>query len=146
MRSVVAILVGAAALAACGGEDEMETGPLMRPGENCLACHTQGGEADEHRWTAAGTVFRSPTADPSEGVEGAIVRIRGADGNTIELRTNAAGNFYTTERLAADPSPEVEFEGRLAQMGTVAGANGACNNCHNQPPQNEAPGRIYVLP
>src|SRR4051794_9534937 len=120
MRSVVAIGLGIAVLAACGGEEEMETGPLMRPGENCLACHTQEGEADEHRWTAAGTVFPSPTADRSEGVEGAIVRIQGADRNTIELRTNAAGNFFTTERLAADPRPEVEFEGRVAQMGTVA--------------------------
>lgn len=116
----------------------------MRPGDNCLQCHSPGGEASEHRFTAAGTVFPSAAAGKSSGVEGAIVRIQRAGGGTIELRTNSAGNFFTSEPLAADPSPVVEFEGRVAEMGTVAGANGACNRCHTVPPENAAPGRIFV--
>lgn len=140
MRFVALVVIGGAFLMACG-ED---TGPTMRPGENCISCHSSGGEADDHRFTAAGTVFPTAGSKKSEGIEGAIVRLRGADGGTIELRTNSVGNFFTKKRLAADPQPEVVFEGRVAQMGTVAGANGACNNCHTQPPRNAAPGRVYV--
>lgn len=139
VRSLLVCALFAALLAACGEED---TGPEMRPGDNCLRCHSSGGEASEVRFTAAGTVFPAADAAKSDGVEGAIVRLQKADGGILELRTNRVGNFFTRERLAADLRPEVEFEGRVEQMPVTA--NGACNSCHNQPPSGAATGRIFV--
>lgn len=114
--------------------------PVMRPGENCLRCHS-GDRAQS--WTVAGTLFQSPTAAASDGLEGASVYVTDANGKGLTLRTNSAGNFYTAEDLAF-PLHIVVQKG-TTQVGMMQAApNGACNSCHGDPPQNGAPGRIYL--
>jgi hypothetical protein len=147
LRVVVAV---AALLAASCTPDE---GPLMRPGENCLECH--GGAAlpdepptvadrdDARRWTIAGTVFPSVNAGEGEGVRGAKVHVRDANGRTFTLSTNRAGNFYTSEPVRFPLSVSVEHGGIHHAMDDEV-QYGGCNACHRLPPRQEAEGRISI--
>lgn len=131
-------------LTACGlSENEEEEGsPLMRPGENCLSCHKAGGSG-EIIFSAAGTVFSSKTAAASAGLKGAVVELTDANGKTVNFTTNAAGNFYFTDTIASPYGIKVTYNGKSVSM-TAKASTGACNSCHTSPPQNDAPGRIYI--
>lgn len=123
-------------LAACGGE-----GPLMRPGENCLACH-DGSDREAPKFTAAGTVFANSTAAATEGLGDVTVIITDANGTETRLTTNAAGNFYTSKTLTAPFTAAVERNGKLSVMNSAQ--SGSCASCHANPPVGGAPGRIYA--
>jgi hypothetical protein len=128
----------AMALCACVPED----GPLMRPGEDCMACHggdgsiVPGGVTDAKAWTTAGTVF--DRANTSRGAEGAQVQITDANGFSFSLRTNLVGNFYTRETIRLPLQTCISRNGRTLCMQSPA-TSGACNLCHGlgsapQPP------------
>lgn len=105
-----ALLAVAAALGACvPGE-----GPLMSPGQDCLGCHG-GGEA--RRWTAAGTW----------SAQGQHVTFTDANGRTVTVRTNQAGNFYTAEPLALPLAVSVDGAAMPAPV-----TYGGCNRCHDR--------------
>jgi len=125
------------ALCACIPDD----GPAMRPGQDCMACHTAtgaatgalpGGERGHHAspaWNVAGTVF--DPANASSGFEGAEVQITDATGWSFSLRSNEAGNFYSAE------SPTFPLHVCISANGTAKCqqsplANGACNSCHSE--------------
>ena len=124
------LLLAALALCACVPDN----GPLMRPGEDCMACHggdgtILAGERVRHAkpWQAAGTVF-DPAA-PTEGVEGVQVEIADASGFSFSLRTNLAGNFYTAETLRLPLRACLSRNGATTcQQSPVT--SGACNSCH----------------
>jgi hypothetical protein len=128
------------------------TGPLMRPGQDCLECHGDGpvpGEpptvadrvAAAHRWTVAGTVYPTPDAPEGPGVAGATVHVVDATGRALTLETNLAGNFYSAEPLAFPLEVTVQHAGRSASMEDPV-PYGGCNGCHRLPPRQEAPGRV----
>ena len=142
--------LAAAWVAACGGadpsgdEDVSElTGPLMRPGHNCLSCHREGSDTGAPVWTAGGTVYPSADAAIDEGLEGVEVILTDAEGLEVRLMTNAVGNFWTAEPLVAPFSVALEVEGRRIEMPEPPPA-GSCNACHALPPIAGAPGRIYA--
>jgi hypothetical protein len=137
-------------------------GPLMAPGEDCLECHGggasdgNGGGGDEltttpasrldddgPRWSAAGTVYPSAGSDADAGLEGARVHLTDANGRSITLRTNQAGNFYTAERLRFPLRVAVTAGGVTKPMEDAV-EYGGCNHCHTRPPQDDAPGRLSV--
>lgn len=129
----------------CGPVNETP-GPMMRPGQNCLRCHQEGfGEEDAPVFSAAGTIFDSAEAEHCDGVEGVKVYLMGADGQEIELTTNAAGNFWTRAPLMPEgPGPRIEFEDRSIEMQRALPTTPACNACHDNPPVGGAPGKIFV--
>ena len=115
-----------------------ENGPLMRPGEDCLACHGgQGtlpfGERTRHAkaWTVAGTVFETDANAQFEGagIEGAEVQITDAAGWSFSLRTNLAGNFYTREGVQFQLHVCVAH-GSARRCMESPSATGGCNGCH----------------
>jgi hypothetical protein len=116
----------AAALCACIPDN----GPLMRPGQDCNFCHSAAGGATP--WTAAGTVFATP--DAGDGFEGAEVHLNGADGLSLALRSNQAGNFYTRENLSYPVTPCIQANGSIiCQQSALTAAQGAsCNACHGE--------------
>jgi hypothetical protein len=121
--------------------------PSMNPGLACIACHaTTGGEAP--LFALAGTVY--PTAhepDLCNGVNGATVGaqvvIAGADGQTVTLSPNAAGNFSYQGTVALPFQAKVVFMGRERVM-TTPQSSGDCNSCHTQSGASGAPGRILL--
>jgi hypothetical protein len=127
-----------------------DNGPLMRPGEDCMACHGGTGslpQAERTRhaktWTVAGTVFEA--SDTAAGVEGAEIEIVDADGFSFALRSNLAGNFYSRESVRLPLKACIARGGAtICQQSEVT--SGACNSCHGlaqlgapQPPLIVAP-------
>lgn len=144
----------ATALIACGSSEEQtssggfgfETGPLMRPGDNCLRCHRdeRSDYPSAPAWTAAGTVFPGPDSPVSDGVSGVTVLLMDEDGQTVaSLMTNAAGNFYTAAPLPTGFRVALEYEGDRIEM-PCAPPSGGCAACHNQPAIGGAPGRLFL--
>ena len=154
MRSLLATVL---LLAACTTDQR----PTMNPGVDCVLCHTQatnvplpsapnaaGKSAHGLVFSAAGTVFRSPDATASEGVENVHVLIHNylVPDAGVELVTNAAGNFYTAEELlpATGLSVELEYRGQRVAMHNIATplqlygvgtpiVGVGCNGCHSVP-------------
>jgi mono/diheme cytochrome c family protein len=120
--------------------------PLMKPGGNCIRCHTDSAGAPTFLF--AGTVYASEQAeDNCFGVEGASVVVTDDNGVEVEMETNAAGNFYveTSEApsLAAPYSAKVVYEGREAVM-TEPLFSANCVDCHDGGASGRIPPRIAV--
>jgi len=118
-----------------------EGSSTMRPGEACIACHSQG---EGPRFTIAGTVY--PTAqEPNgcNGASGASVIINDAKGVTTTLTTNSAGNFSSRATFATPYTVKVVANGKERVM-SLPPPSGDCNSCHARPPTNGAPGRIML--
>ena len=133
MRALLAALLLAAA---CGMPDQS---PLMQPGQDCFQCHGQTAQT----WSAAGTVFGAAESATSAGVAGTKIYLTDADGRAFTLTSNPSGNFYTAEALKFPLHAEAEVNGVRMAMSTPV-TSGSCNSCHTQPPQNDAPGRLFV--
>ncbi|MBL8956788.1 MAG: hypothetical protein JNK82_38800 [Myxococcaceae bacterium] len=118
-----------------------QTGPAMRPGSNCLRCHTTGGRAASAPFSIGGTVYESHDAEVCGGVGGVTVRVTDANGKRVSVVTNDVGNFWSTEPLVAPYSLEVERAGRVAAM-PVTTPTGGCALCHSWPDPVSAIGRI----
>ncbi len=134
-RVSLAIALG---IAACVPDE----GPLMRPGQDCLACHSPEAPSGQHAkdWSLAGTVYAALDADPNAGVEGDGVEVTDSAGFAFSLRTNQAGNFYSAETVRFPLAVCVSRGGAKSCMQSPV-ASGACNACH-QPGSGLAPGRI----
>jgi hypothetical protein len=149
LRWLVASLAIGMGLAACGGDKEAEgeyTGPLMRPGQNCLACHSPDSGRGAPTWTAGGTVFPRADAAADEGVAGVDVLFESPQGVLLQkLTTNAAGNFYTDQPWPFGTKLALEYQGQRIEMPCAPPA-GLCNFCHDNPPPaaGMAPGRLYI--
>ncbi len=143
----IALLLAACSSSSDASSDSLATetpGPLMRPGENCLRCHSPNTGQNAPVWTAGGTIFTRKDAERDEGVPGVKVVLRGAAGEEVEVVTNAVGNFYTGAPLTKPYKVAITYEGRTKEMPIDAPA-GSCNACHSWPdPVGGAPGRIYV--
>jgi hypothetical protein len=116
-------------------------GATMRPGESCPRCH--------RGFTIAGTVY--PTAhEPNDcnGVNGLAVGlnvvITGANGATITVPVNSAGNFYTRLVVAKPFQAKVVASNGKERRMVLPQMNGACNSCHTPYGANMAPGRIMA--
>lgn len=126
-----------------GGDEES---PLMNPGEDCIACHAR--EREGPRFVVAGTVFtNSHEPDDCNGVQGVTITLTDADGETVELTSNAAGNFYASDRelqLAFPITAAVtDATGSVRAMSTEV-ESGSCNECHTQEGTSDAPGRVMA--
>ena len=139
------------AIAALGPEAPgVRRGPLHRPGQPCLLCH-DGAIGDPQRFTIAGTVFET-LGDKVAAVGVDVILV---DSKTsITLRTNAAGNFYTTASQY-DPSFPIQVSiqggaGEVVRMQTLVEGNGtvepngACASCHFDPPGQNSPGHVCM--
>jgi hypothetical protein len=118
----------------------------MNPGQACIDCHKRsGGEAPG--FSIAGTVY--PTAHEPDlcyganSSSGAQVVITGADGRTLTLTPNTAGNFYSQTAVALPFSAKVVTTAGTRAM-VAAQTSGDCNSCHTQAGANMAPGRIML--
>jgi hypothetical protein len=112
-------------------------GPTMRPGQTCQNCHG---------FAVAGTVF--PTLHEPTNCDGAsgnlTVVITDANGATINLPVNRAGNFYSRGPVARPfRAKVVTSDGRERAM-LLPQMNGTCNSCHTVSGANAAPGRIMA--
>jgi hypothetical protein len=113
----------------------------MNPGQACISCHSSG---EGPRFAVAGTVY--PTGhepDLCNGTSAAQVIITDANGTTLTLTPNSAGNFSSSAALALPYHAEVVANGKTRAMSATQ-SSGDCNGCHTQNGANGAPGRITL--
>lgn len=129
----------------------------MNPGRACIECHVR--DRDAPTYSVAGTAYYAPheedlcngySGDPPGSRQGAAtVRLIDANGVTLNLPVNAAGNFFSEERLAF-PLRLAEVIGPTGVRRSMGEAvpHGDCNLCHTRQgtdtPTGLAPGRITV--
>ena len=127
----------------CAQKSTVKKGTNMRPGEACIACHTQQGEGAYY--TIAGTVYATPHA-----VNGCIttidyanttVEVTDANKNVIVLQVNSVGNFYYSKNIPGPYHVRV-VKGTDSMEMMKAPSSGDCNSCHTVQGTNNAPGRI----
>ena len=118
--------------------------PLMNPGTACIQCHDSGNEAP--RFSIAGTVYptvHEPDLCNGSSAAGVQIVITGADGRTLTLSLNSAGNFFSQIAVALPYQAAVITAAGERAM-TARQTSGDCNGCHTQAGANGAPGRIMV--
>lgn len=131
--------------------------PEMNPGRACVDCHRR--EREGPTLSVAGTAYYAPheedlcngySGDPPGSRQGAAtVRLIDANGVSLTLPVNTAGNFFSEERLAF-PLRLAEVIGPTGVRRSMGEAvpHGDCNLCHTRQgtdtPTGLAPGRITV--
>lgn len=135
---------GAVAGCEAPGPGDLEPQPIMLPGRRCAACHEKGHQAEHRVWTAAGTVYDSPSSPCNTGVvAGAKVEIADETRKVlVTLTTNSRGNFYTSEPLRfTGIIVRVSKDGKVREMQSPM-ASTDCASCHF--PTGAAGGRVYL--
>ena len=139
--------VAANAVAGCEAatSEQLAEGATMLPGRACINCHKTGGQAAEHLFSVAGTVYASATGNCNTGgISGATVEILKMDGSVqLTLTTNAVGNFYSHDPVTLPLKARVKMGTKVLEM-SGAQASGNCAQCHAKPGLSGAPGRIYL--
>ncbi len=122
-----------------GGDEESA---LMHPGSSCIACHKSQGEGPLFR--IAGTVYPAEH-EPTDcfGASDAEVVITDANGVSITLSVNAAGNFTHSDTLTFPVHAVVVKGGKTRAMQSEV-TDGDCNHCHTDSGEQGAPGRILL--
>jgi hypothetical protein len=144
LNAATAIAI-ACLLGACSAEPSEQAevfGPTMRPGQDCLRCHSERSGQGAPPWSVAGTVFPHKQAAASEGINGVRVLVTDARGKSVELVSNAVGNFYTDEPLEIPLRVAIEQAGPRREM-PVRAPSGSCNACHSPQPVGGTEGRLY---
>jgi hypothetical protein len=135
-------------------DPKVHRGPMHRPGQPCLACHSDYGGAPD--FSIAGTLFSA--AGPSETptmMSGYTVRVYDSEGQTRDVVSNTCGNFFIP-RFEWDPAfplraelyePNPAKPGKLTQvtvMSSRIAREGSCAGCHIGHPSPLSPGFVYV--
>lgn len=139
----------------------VEEGPLHRPGQPCLVCHSEANDEGDVIFVTAGTVYLTP--DSALGLGGAEVTITDDLGRAATIPTNEAGNFMLAHEEEVEE--EEEYEGRVsvpwapvfplrvsvrfgdvvAEMRSSVGREGSCAHCHTLEEGAASNGRVYVM-
>jgi hypothetical protein len=125
--------------------DNEPRGPLMRPGDNCLRCHSRTGEAKRKVFSFGGTIFAKADSPRCAGGEADVtIRVTDAAGKTVSVVSNDAGNFWSEEPLTPPFRMEAQRGDRIAKM-PIDAPTGGCALCHRNPnPVSGALGRIRI--
>jgi hypothetical protein len=119
-------------------KDGVSPGPLHRPGQPCLVCHSDRGPASKKPFVIAGTVFETKMAD-SKAAEKVEIHVRDSLNQSPGVfKTNAAGNFFITAGdFKGDPAfplkVGIERDGKTKTMTTTINREGSCGFCHKPP-------------
>jgi hypothetical protein len=117
----------------------------MLPGRACITCHAVGGQAEALPWTAAGTVYDSPSSPCNTGgVANAKVEIADETRKIlITLYTNRTGNFFTSEPLKYNKLiVRVSKDGKVREMASALPSSANCALCHYS--GGPAGSRVYL--
>lgn len=120
-------------------------GPLHRPGQPCLACHSPNGHREPYM-SVAGTIYQSQ--DKKLPARDVVVQLTDSQNRTYAVATNCAGNFYVQ---ADDFTPVYPMTVKLQyanlqilQMKTKIYREGSCAACHKDPAGPTSVGFVYV--
>jgi hypothetical protein len=136
---------------------DVPQGPLHRPGQPCVVCHSDGGPASDMKFAVAGTIFETADKD-AMGANEVTVLFIDASSNQRQTVTNEAGNFYIPD----GDWPDLTYPFKVGivkantpvQMHSTINREPSCNFCHEPTPGSphsylgndtrESIGQIYV--
>jgi hypothetical protein len=131
--------------ASCEDISGLNGNPDMNPGQDCMSCHTAGGQASGRQWTIAGTVFPSATSPADGGLQNAEILIvdSASPPKAITLISDQAGNFYTAETFTGGVHVAVQTGNQRYEMQEIP-PTGSCNLCHAT--ELNAQGQVVPIP
>jgi hypothetical protein len=133
------------AIANLGGEQAgVEPGPLHRPGQPCVLCHSSRG--GEQEFSLAGTVYVDRTTDTP--IENVSVQVIDSQARKFVANTNCAGNFYITPAEFEPDFPiwlSMERGDVYRSMDTPVYREASCAGCHTSPMSLSSPGHVYLI-
>lgn len=122
----------------------VKEGPLHRPGQPCLLCHDDAGNAPP--FSVAGTVYIE--ADSLRPIEDVTVSLIDALGGTFSATTNCAGNFFVRPREYSLEGPiwiNMQREQVFREMDTPVYRDGSCAGCHGDPIGPASAGHVFLI-
>ncbi len=107
-----------------------EESPLMHPGGNCIECHSRKGEGPIY--AIAGTVQGAATDNiDCNGIAGVTVSLLGSNGKTLDLTSNAAGNFFSSSTSGLTAPYRVTLtKGEKTVSMSASQTDFNCASCH----------------
>jgi hypothetical protein len=145
---------------ALGDEDpRFPPGPVHRPGQPCVACHSPYGGATE--FAIGGTLFNKVDSGEPFMLAGYTVRLFDSEGQSRDLVSNACGNFYLRKQDKGDERgwdpafplraelyrPKPEDASKLVQTDVMASRiarDGSCAGCHIGGKSPYSPSVVYI--
>jgi hypothetical protein len=119
-------------------------GPLHRPGQPCVLCHDDAGNAPP--FSVAGTVYID--ANSLQPIEGVTVTLIDALGNRFSSTTNCAGNFFVRPGEYSLEGPiwvNMQRGDVFREMDTPVYRDGSCAGCHGDPAGPASPGHVFLI-
>jgi hypothetical protein len=109
-------------------------GPLHRPGQPCLVCHTSYEGADPPL-ALGGTLYKlDPMAPGGLAVAPSVlVTITDSTGDQRPACTNAAGNFFIRKEDWPELTYPLKVRTGTKTMNSIIGRDGSCASCHKLP-------------
>jgi hypothetical protein len=148
---LISLLVGCGdpvhddAVAALGPEAPgVEKGPLHRPGQPCVLCHSEAG--GKQPFLLAGTVYVS--ADSRTPIDGVQVQVIDSLNHQFVTTTNCAGNFIVKPQDFTSDAPlwvSLRRDEVLRVMNTAIFREGSCAGCHFDPQGPASAGHVYLI-
>ncbi len=140
-----------------------EPGPLHRPGQPCLVCHSGAHPAEGTAFELAGTVYARAT--DTYGTPGVTVTLEDAEGLYAQVLTNRTGNFMVVSRDGDDDDDDddsdegmvrasrplvpplrvsIARDGIVRAMRSFVWREGSCSSCHRAEEAGDSPGRVVL--
>ena len=119
-------------------------GPNHRPGQPCLACHHDGGQA-RPSFSIAGTIYREKTAIVA--LADVDIELTDNAGHKFVARSNCAGNFYVGPDMFSPTFPVwvgLRDGSHSITMESPIYREGSCATCHSEPASPMSAGHVYL--
>ena len=119
-------------------------GPLHRPGQPCVLCHSEAGNAEP--FLLAGTVYID--ADSLTPIEDVRVDFIDSFGRTFATTTNCAGSFIVRREEYPTGGPiwvSLRRDEVLREMETPIYRDGSCAGCHAEPLGPASAGHVFLI-
>ena len=120
------------------------TGPLHRPGQPCVLCHSEAGDAPP--FLLAGTVYVD--AESLTPIDDVRVDFIDTFGNAFSTTTNCAGSFFVRPQEYPAASPiwvSLRRDEVLREMETPIYRDGSCAGCHADPVGTASAGHVFLI-
>jgi hypothetical protein len=130
---------------ALGGEAPgVPKGPLHRPGQPCVLCHS--GQGNAPTFLLAGTVYvAAGSLTPIDGVQVSLID---SLNHQFVATTNCAGNFFVRPQDFSSDAPiwvTMRRDAVFRAMNTAIYRDGSCAGCHSDPASRSATGHVYLI-
>ncbi len=113
-------------------EETGEPSAVHRPGQPCLACHTDY-EGAAPKLAVGGTVYALDATGAAKPAAGVLVTINDSAGDSRSACTNAAGNFFIEQGDWSDITFPLKVRAGTRAMRSLIGRDGSCASCHKLP-------------